>query len=79
MTGRLHRTGNKILFLDCHIGHPFFAHDKFWVRTDYDAAATLGSSLEHTSVCTFTIDEEDRLVEEVTFEVVGQGLAVPED
>lgn len=68
----LKRTGKSIKFLDVHIGHPFYAHNKIWIRTDYPAAAELGDSGSHTSVCNFTIDEEDKVVGEVIM-VVKQG------
>ena len=61
----MQRTGEKIKFLDVHIGNPFYAHSKVWVRTTYQAAAELGDSGERKSVCNFTIDECDKLVERI--------------
>jgi len=58
-------TDKRIPFTDVNIGHPFKAHDRFWVRTSYDAAAELGNSTEHTSVCNYVIDPADAVVTEV--------------
>lgn len=59
---KLQLTDTLIPFLDVNIGNPFFAHNTVWIRTSYEAAARLGGSGEHTSVCNFTIDECDKLV-----------------
>lgn len=52
------RTGKKIAFLDIHIGSPFFAYGKVWVRTAFDAATVLLSSEAGlgANVCNFIID-----------------------
>lgn len=68
------RTGKMVPFLDVNIGSPFFAHDKVWVRTSYEAATELNSTpirsegkLMMSSCCSFTIDECDREVEAVEY------------
>ena len=55
---QLVRSGKRIAFLDLHIGSPFFAHGKFWVRTDFDAATVLQDSTDGLwpSACNFIID-----------------------
>ncbi len=59
----LNPTGGKIAFLDVAIGAPFFAHDKIWIRTSYEAATELVSSGNRMgSCCNFTIDECDKIV-----------------
>jgi len=67
-TAKLIATGAMVPFLDVNIGHPFFAHNRFWIRTSREAAAELGSSRSHTSVCNFTLDECDEIVEAVKVE-----------
>lgn len=52
----LRRTGKKMPFLDVHIGNPFWAHERVWIRTDGDAATELASSGTFASSCNFLID-----------------------
>lgn len=61
---QLIRTGKKIAFLDVHIGSPFFAHGKIWVRTAFDAATVLQGSTDGlwASCCNFIIDGTTRPV-----------------
>lgn len=55
---KLNRTGKKAAFMDLHIGSPFFAHGKYWVRTAFSAATVLQGSLDglSASCCNFVID-----------------------
>ena len=53
---RIKRTGKMIPFLDVHIGNPFWAHGKVWVRTDGNAASELASTGQWSSCCNFLID-----------------------
>jgi hypothetical protein len=55
----LTKTGVKVPFLDLSIGAPFYAHGKFWTRTDTDAGTELCSSTDESpsrSCCNFLID-----------------------
>lgn len=68
------RTGKMVPFLSINIGSPFFAHDRVWIRTAYEAATELNSTpireegkLMLSSCCNFNIDECDREVEAVEF------------
>ncbi len=58
------RSGTKVPFLDLHIGSPFYAHGKFWVRTDFEAASELKGSADGAwaSCCNFLIDGTVRSV-----------------
>lgn len=59
-------TGEKVAFLDIHIGSPFFAHEALWVRTDFDAATKLRSTPTNREIppscCNFLIDGNARPV-----------------
>jgi len=56
MTAIIRRTGTRLPFLDVHIGNPFWAHGRLWVRTDGDAATQLVSVGEHGLAANFLID-----------------------
>lgn len=68
----LTRTGRKVEFKSVHIGQPFVAHDRFWVRFTASAATELHGSLTFGSCCDFTIEDEDRFVEEVVLRPVAE-------
>lgn len=53
---RLVRTGQKLPFLDVHIGNPFWAHNRVWIRTSGTGATELASSRTWSSSCDFLID-----------------------
>lgn len=53
---RIKRTGKMLPFLDVHIGNPFFAHGRVWVRTEGNAATHLVSTGHWGSACDFLID-----------------------
>ncbi len=56
-------TNEKIKFLDVGMGQIFYAHDSFWVRTDYDVGTKVEShSGDRGSARNFTIDACDRYV-----------------
>ncbi len=67
----LRRTGRMVEFLSISIGSPFWAHNRFWVRTNRE----VGTELRTTNVsqetkrgvssCNFNLDECDRFVEAV--------------
>ncbi len=65
----LRRSDATLLFLNVGIGQPFWAHDKVWIRTDYEAATELGSTgqFNRKSTCNFTLDECDKIVGVVDF------------
>jgi hypothetical protein len=54
----IERSGRMIPFLDLNIGAPFFAHGKYWVRTDTESATVLKGSADGSwaSSCNFLID-----------------------
>ncbi len=54
------RTGKEMWFGETHIGSLFFAHGRFWVRTDTEAACEFnveyGNNAAGSSCCNFMID-----------------------
>lgn len=56
------RTGIMVPFLDVGIGDPYYAHNRFWTRTDTNAGTEFGSTKYKPgfecmkSTCDFVID-----------------------
>jgi hypothetical protein len=59
---KIERTGRDAAFLDLFIGSPFYAHGRYWVRTSFEAATELKSSLDGlgSRCCNFIIDGTTR-------------------
>ncbi len=74
MTIELVRTGRAIPFLNVSYGSVFYAHGKMWIRMSHDTASKLSPSDYMGSVCSFTLEPEDEIVEYVN--LVIDGVAV---